>query len=205
MDYSRELDVALAAAAKAGDYFGRPTTRSRRSQTPRRRSAPRRTGTSQEMILSHLAAAFPDDALCAEEATATLKAARREGSRLWVVDPIDGTRGFVMKNGEFSVMIGLVDRGRVVVGRRAWSRHSHASRTHRSAADAGFGPATNLPLLATSRSTEKLDDAVLVQSHAKQGEDAVAGRGPEASSVSSRRIPPASSWRWWRAARWTCT
>jgi 3'(2'), 5'-bisphosphate nucleotidase len=36
--------------------------------------------------------------------------------RLWIIDPIDGTRGFAMKNGEFSVMVGLVEDGRVAVG-----------------------------------------------------------------------------------------
>jgi 3'(2'), 5'-bisphosphate nucleotidase len=35
---------------------------------------------------------------------------------LWVVDPIDGTRGFAQKNGEFSVMIALVEGGRIAVG-----------------------------------------------------------------------------------------
>jgi 3'(2'), 5'-bisphosphate nucleotidase len=40
----------------------------------------------------------------------------RSKERVWVVDPIDGTRGFAMKNGEFSVMVGLVDRGRLAVG-----------------------------------------------------------------------------------------
>src|SRR5262249_22875265 len=36
--------------------------------------------------------------------------------RAWVIDPIDGTRGFARKNGEFSVMIALVDNGRPVLG-----------------------------------------------------------------------------------------
>src|SRR5687767_13613285 len=116
MDYARELDVALEAAARAGDYL-----RAEYEAFTPIPNAPASISTeadrkSQELILSHLTATFPDDAICAEEATSSLTAAKREGSRLWVVDPIDGTRGFVMKNGEFSVMIGLVARGRVVVG-----------------------------------------------------------------------------------------
>jgi 3'(2'), 5'-bisphosphate nucleotidase len=35
---------------------------------------------------------------------------------MWIIDPIDGTRGFAMKNGEFSVMVGLIDCGVVAVG-----------------------------------------------------------------------------------------
>jgi 3'(2'), 5'-bisphosphate nucleotidase len=71
---------------------------------------------SQEIILKTIRAAFPHDALCAEEATATLHAGTRAGDRLWIVDPIDGTRGFARKNGEFSVMIGFVAHGQIGVG-----------------------------------------------------------------------------------------
>ncbi len=74
-------------------------------------------GQAQEIILKHILQHFPQDALCAEEATSSL-ADRPEvkSERLWVVDPIDGTRGFAMKNGEFSVMIGFVDRGAIGAG-----------------------------------------------------------------------------------------
>jgi 3'(2'), 5'-bisphosphate nucleotidase len=71
---------------------------------------------SQEIILQSLRTAFPADAFRAEEATPTLAAASTEGPRLWIIDPIDGTRGFARKNGEFSVMIGLAAEGEPVVG-----------------------------------------------------------------------------------------
>ncbi len=74
---------------------------------------------TQEIVLGHLSQAFPDDAFCAEEETpkfAGLAGPNSGKSRLWIVDPIDGTRGFAVKNSEFSVMIGLVEAGRVVVG-----------------------------------------------------------------------------------------
>src|SRR3954449_9296301 len=67
--------------------------------------ADRRT---QEIVLGHLHRHFPDDALCAEEETATAKLAQATANRVWIVDPIDGTRGFARKNGEFSVMVALV-------------------------------------------------------------------------------------------------
>src|SRR5262249_792021 len=66
--------------------------------------------------LKQIQATFPGDALCAEESTPTLQAAKRSGSRLWIVDPIDGTRGFAVKNGEFSVMIAFVQDGVMQVG-----------------------------------------------------------------------------------------
>ena len=74
---------------------------------------------TQEILLRHLSAAFPGDAFCAEEATPALETLAGPGSdrpRMWIIDPIDGTRGFAVKNGEFSVMVGLVDRGQIAVG-----------------------------------------------------------------------------------------
>jgi 3'(2'), 5'-bisphosphate nucleotidase len=71
---------------------------------------------SQELILGYLRDRFPGDGLCAEETTATLASARHTGPRVWVVDPIDGTRGFARKTGQFSVMIGLLVEGRPRLG-----------------------------------------------------------------------------------------
>jgi len=42
--------------------------------------------------------------------------ARKDMPRLWLVDPLDGTKEFVKKNGEFSVNIGLVENGFPVLG-----------------------------------------------------------------------------------------
>jgi 3'(2'), 5'-bisphosphate nucleotidase len=116
MSFDRELQTALEAAQKAGslirkdyDAFVAIPNAPASITTETDRNA-------QEIILQHLQSVFPDDALCAEENTATLQAARRSGPRTWIVDPIDGTRGFAMKNGEFSVMIGLVVEGILAVG-----------------------------------------------------------------------------------------
>jgi 3'(2'), 5'-bisphosphate nucleotidase len=169
MDYATELEAALEAAAKAGDYLR--AAYEARTPIP---DAPASISTeadrtSQELILSHLAAAFPDDSLCAEEETETLRAARRDGSRVWVVDPIDGTRGFVMKNGEFSVMIGLVANGRVVVGvvsEPARSRITYAQFGHGCWSRTG----DHLPTRCHVTRTATLNDATLVMSHSKTGQ-----------------------------------
>jgi 3'(2'), 5'-bisphosphate nucleotidase len=42
--------------------------------------------------------------------------ARLAARFVWIVDPIDGTRGFARKNGEFSVMIGFVENSQIGVG-----------------------------------------------------------------------------------------
>jgi 3'(2'), 5'-bisphosphate nucleotidase len=41
---------------------------------------------------------------------------RLEKSRVWVVDPLDGTREFVARNGEFTVNVALIEHGRAVLG-----------------------------------------------------------------------------------------
>src|SRR5437660_483595 len=116
MSYGNELTAALAAADLAGavilEHYARFAAIA---------DAPASISTdadraSQETILRHLQTLFPGDAYCAEEDTPALTGASRLGERLWVVDPIDGTRGFAMKNGEFSVMVAFVEGGQVAVG-----------------------------------------------------------------------------------------
>lgn len=41
---------------------------------------------------------------------------RKEWNRMWVVDPLDGTKEFIKKNGEFTVNIALVENGTPVLG-----------------------------------------------------------------------------------------
>jgi 3'(2'), 5'-bisphosphate nucleotidase len=124
---------------------------------------------AQELILSVLRNAFPDDALCAEENTPTLATARRQGQRVWVVDPIDGTRGFARKLGEFSVMIGFIDAGRVQVGvvlEPAINRLTYARR----GGGCWYVQDGSAPIPCRTNRTDKPQLATLVQSHAKSGQ-----------------------------------
>jgi 3'(2'), 5'-bisphosphate nucleotidase len=66
------------------------------------------------LIVQRLAAAFPNDGIVAEESDNQRETFSRE--RIWYVDPLDGTKEFVAKNGEFSVMIGLAVGGRARLG-----------------------------------------------------------------------------------------
>jgi 3'(2'), 5'-bisphosphate nucleotidase len=116
MLYELELQAARAAAEKAGrlilgayaEFTAIPDARADITTDADRKA--------QEVILQHLAEHFPADAFCAEEATPSLRHLPQSGPRTWVVDPIDGTRGFAQKNGEFSVMIGLSVEGESVLG-----------------------------------------------------------------------------------------
>lgn len=51
-----------------------------------------------------------------EESKAIPYEERREWTRYWLVDPLDGTKEFIKKNGEFTVNIALIDNGRPVMG-----------------------------------------------------------------------------------------
>ena len=114
--YERELEVALEAAALAGRFLVDEYQRFAAIPDARADITTEADRQSQEIILTYLRRHFPQDALCAEEATPTLEQTPRTGDRLWIVDPIDGTRGFAKKNGEFSIMIGFVNEDRIGAG-----------------------------------------------------------------------------------------
>jgi 3'(2'), 5'-bisphosphate nucleotidase len=115
-DYRTELAAAREAAARASEYL-----RTEYEKFVAIPDAPVTISThadkaSQELILAFLHERFPDDALCAEESTPAFDAVPKVGRRTWVVDPIDGTRGFAKKTGQFSAMIGLLVDGQPVAG-----------------------------------------------------------------------------------------
>jgi len=68
-------------------------------------------------IIDGLALLTPDIPVLSEESAHEVSAAqRRPWSRLWVVDPLDGTREFIKRNGEFTVNIALIENHRPVMG-----------------------------------------------------------------------------------------
>jgi 3'(2'), 5'-bisphosphate nucleotidase len=174
-----ELDAALVAAEQAGELIRREYESF--AAIP---DAPASISTyvdkaSQELILNYLHRRFPADALCAEESTEALRGVPHTGPRVWVVDPIDGTRGFARKTGQFSVMIGLVAEGEPVVGvvmEPALDRYTYAWVGGGCWWKVGDGTSVRCTV---SRQT-KLGDSVLVQSWAKPGQKSgpVAALGP---------------------------
>lgn len=116
MNYKKELDAALEATDLAGKAVLQQYEKFKAIPNAPADISTEADRQAQEIILQHLQRAFPGDAFCAEEATPTLAAAARTGPRLWVVDPIDGTRGFARKNDEFSVMVAFAEQGTIGVG-----------------------------------------------------------------------------------------
>ncbi len=71
---------------------------------------------SHHLLLAELGRLTPGIPVLSEESTRAEKAARREWPQLWLVDPLDGTREFVERTGEFTVNVALVSGHRPVLG-----------------------------------------------------------------------------------------
>ena len=70
---------------------------------------------AEALIVPALRALAPALPVVAEEAAARGEAPP-PGARFWLVDPLDGTREFVARNGEFTVNIALIESGEPVLG-----------------------------------------------------------------------------------------
>jgi 3'(2'), 5'-bisphosphate nucleotidase len=71
---------------------------------------------SQRVIIEGLRQLTPDIPILSEESAQAPWGERQTWRELWVVDPLDGTREFVKRNGEFTVNIALVVEHEPVLG-----------------------------------------------------------------------------------------
>lgn len=71
---------------------------------------------SNRTIVAGLKAIDPTTPILSEEMKAAPYAEREGWSRLWVVDPLDGTKEFIKRNGQFTVNIALVEKGVPILG-----------------------------------------------------------------------------------------
>lgn len=71
---------------------------------------------ANRIIIAGLQALTPDLPVLSEESAQVGWDVRRHWRRFWLVDPIDGTREFVKRNGQFSVNIALIEEGEPVLG-----------------------------------------------------------------------------------------
>ncbi|HWN08056.1 MAG TPA: 3'(2'),5'-bisphosphate nucleotidase CysQ [Pyrinomonadaceae bacterium] len=116
--YDRELRVALELAREAGavilDLYEGPLVIEQKSQMHDHEPVTQADKLANELIVRRLSREFPDDGVLAEESPDT---ERRLGKkRVWMIDPLDGTSGFIDGNGDFAVQIGLSSDGQSVLG-----------------------------------------------------------------------------------------
>lgn len=69
---------------------------------------------SHNVIISHLKTT--NIPVLSEEGKSIPYSERRDWSQLWIVDPIDGTKEFIKRNGEFTVNIALIENQKTVIG-----------------------------------------------------------------------------------------
>ena len=107
------LKVALAAASKAAEisrsyYAGNFTVTTKDDLTPVTQADVECEQAIREIILTE----FPDHGFYGEETGQT----QADAEYLWLVDPIDGTKGFVRQYPFFSTQIALMHHGEIVLG-----------------------------------------------------------------------------------------
>ena len=120
--YESELTVALDAAEPAPRVVLDAYDHFLPLPMPRPTFIPKRIGNRRKSSCNIYSGPSQTTRSAPRKPAATLAAANHTGPRLWIVDPIDGTRGFARKNGEFSVMIAFVDRGPDRASAWCWSR-----------------------------------------------------------------------------------
>lgn len=116
--YDHELRIALELAREAGaaimGFYQGPVQVEQKHQADDREPVTEADRTANELIVRRLSREFPDDGILAEESIDTSRRLRK--ARVWMVDPMDGTNGFIDGNGDFAVQIGLAEDGECVLG-----------------------------------------------------------------------------------------
>ena len=113
-----DIDALSALARRAGaailEVYNRPDfgIESKADDSPLT-AADRKSHAVIDAGLRELSAEIP---VLSEEGREIPYAERRQWRRFWLVDPLDGTKEFIKRNGEFTVNIALIDDGRPVLG-----------------------------------------------------------------------------------------
>ncbi|MBW2493969.1 MAG: 3'(2'),5'-bisphosphate nucleotidase CysQ [Deltaproteobacteria bacterium] len=172
MSYEAELSIALEAAREGGAILRRHYEQGTESWE---KSADNPVTLADleadKAIASCIGAAFPEDAILSEE---TIREdSRLEKSRVWIVDPMDGTKEFTRRIPEFAVSVALTEDGEPVVG-------------------AIHNPATDVTVWATRGGGTFRDDRRVSVSSCEQLSDAVviASR----TEISRNQFAPYAGW-----------
>jgi 3'(2'), 5'-bisphosphate nucleotidase len=115
-EFERELRVGVELARRAGEtalqFYGKPLRVEHKDEFNEPVTQADRA--VNELIVRALRETFPDDGILAEESVDTKRRLSRK--RVWMIDPVDGTKGFIAGTGDFAVQIGLAVEGRSALG-----------------------------------------------------------------------------------------
>lgn len=116
--YASELRAAIDLAREAGaailEFYEGPLEIEQKTDYNDREPVTQADRVANELIVNELRKRFPGDGILAEESVDT--AHRLDKTRVWMIDPLDGTNGFIDGNGDFAVQIGLAENGECVLG-----------------------------------------------------------------------------------------
>jgi 3'(2'), 5'-bisphosphate nucleotidase len=147
-EFERELRFVLELARRAGEaslaFYGKPLRVEHKDEFDEPVTQADRA--VNELIVRALRESFPADGVLAEESTDASE--RLSRVRVWMVDPIDGTKGFIAGTGDFAVQIGLAVEGRAALGVLYapatdvlyWAARGHGSWVLRPTSEAEGGP-----------------------------------------------------------------
>jgi len=108
-------EIAIAAGAEILDVYNSDSAIavSTKSDDSPITDADRR---AHRLIVERLRLLTPDIPLLSEESDAIDFSVRSAWQRYWLIDPLDGTKEFIDRNGEFTVNIALIEEGLAVAG-----------------------------------------------------------------------------------------
>ena len=118
-NYDREIEVATELARAAGavlltHYHSPFLVEQKINALQELEEVTAADREANELIVTRLRKEFPDDGILAEESTDNDERLKKD--RVWLIDPMDGTKNFIQRDGDFAVQIGLAVGGETVAG-----------------------------------------------------------------------------------------
>jgi len=108
------MDIVLSAGRKVLEVYGSNdfVIRQKSDETP----VTYADKLSEEIIVKGLNRLFPDIPVISEESRQHPFRVRKVWDYFWLLDPLDGTREFIKKNGEFTINLSLINKNRPFLG-----------------------------------------------------------------------------------------
>jgi 3'(2'), 5'-bisphosphate nucleotidase len=119
LEFGREIQVATELARSAGavlleHYYSPFLVEQKVNAQNELEEVTAADREANELIVTRLQKEFPDDGILAEESVDSEH--RLDKDRVWLIDPMDGTKNFINRDGDFAVQIGLAVGGESVLG-----------------------------------------------------------------------------------------
>jgi 3'(2'), 5'-bisphosphate nucleotidase len=119
IDYQHEIRVAVELARAAGavllKHYNSPfLVEQKINALDELEEVTAADREANELIVTRLRQEFPEDGILAEESSDSEH--RLDKNRVWLIDPMDGTKNFIARDGDFAVQIGLAVDGESVAG-----------------------------------------------------------------------------------------